>query len=76
MKIMSSAQNTTKTVDNKDLVYPKAANHVFNFTFSGICSSSEIIYLLLDAIFLSASQTAKSLTNHLVNLLGFEMSSK
>lgn len=31
------------------------------FSFSGICSSSEIIYLLLNAIFLSASQAVKSL---------------
>lgn len=46
------------------------------FSFSGICSSSEIICLLLNAIFLSASQTVKRLTNHLVNLLGFEISSR
>lgn len=29
--MLSSAQNNTKRVENKDLVYTKAANHAFNF---------------------------------------------
>lgn len=29
MEMLRSAQNNTKRVDNKDLVYPKAANHAF-----------------------------------------------
>lgn len=33
MEILSSAQNNTERVENKDLVYPKAANHAFNIQF-------------------------------------------
>lgn len=31
MDMLSFAQNNTKRVENKDLVYTKAANHAFNF---------------------------------------------